>query len=227
MTRVKTVGVLTLVKYIDMKNYMLITGGDYRIMRYNPNLHKRKSIRLKGFNYSDSGKYFITICTENRECILGIVENEKVEINNIGEMVRDFWLKLEDKFDNIRIEEYVVMPNHIHGIITITNVGANPCVCPKDSREFTKDIILCSNKDSGGHMGPPLQKIIQWYKTMTSNEYIKNVKQKNWTPFNKRFWQRNYYEHVIRDEEELRKILSYIKYNPLKWELDINNPTKA
>ena len=96
------------------------------------------------------------------------------------------------------------MPNHLHGIITI--VGADPCVCPNDE-----------------HTGSPLHRIIQWYKTMTTNEYIKNVKQNSWPPFKKRIWQRNYYEHIIRNDEELKTIRHYIKNNPLNWECDENN----
>ncbi len=105
------------------------------------------------------------------------------------------------------------MPNHIHGIIQITQiVGA--------------DLRVCPNNNQGEHIGSPLHKMVQWFKTMTTNEYIRNVKNNNWPPFNSKLWQRNYYEHIIRNERELNKIREYIIHNPLKWELDFENPNR-
>lgn len=110
-----------------------------------------------------------------------------MKLNFIGDMIK-FWLgKLPQKYRNVQIDQFQIMPNHIHGIIQI--VGADPCVCPENNK-----------KTKGEHVGSPLHRTIQWFKTMTTNEYLHNVKQQDWPRLDKRLWQRNYYEHVIRNE---------------------------
>ncbi len=104
------------------------------------------------------------------------------------------------------------MPNHIHGIII---VGADPRVCQKINGEHT-----------GSPLRIPLGQMIQWFKTMTTNEYIKNVKHNGWQPFSDKFWQRNYYEHIIRNKHSLEQIQEYVYYNPLRWEIDRENPNR-
>ncbi len=173
-------------------------------MAYDPEIHHRRSIRLKNYDYSQEGYYFITVCTKDRQnyfldkCVI--------------EMIEKWWYILPDKFLNVEIDKFVVMPNHIHGIINIVTVGANQGVCP--------------NVKQGEHAGLPLQKIIQWYKTMTTNEYIRNVKNLKWRPFDGKLWQRNYYEHIIRNRSELNRIRLYILNNPIKWKIDKNNPSR-
>lgn len=140
-----------------------------------------------------------------------------MQLNNAGEMIRKWWLELGNKFANIVLDEYVIMPNHFHGIIQMndTSVGADLRVCP--------DIHY-----QGNHIGLPLQNdsnssiptIIQWFKTMTTNEYIQGVKTNIFPSFEKRVWQRNYYEHIIRDEDELNHIREYIINNPKNWSED-------
>ena len=167
-------------------------------MKCNPDIQHRKSIRLKEYDYLQPGACFITICTENRECLLGEIKNDKVELYVAGQIVKKWWLELPHKFTNIKIDEYINMPNHFHGIITIveTNVGADLRVCPNNNG---KDMDL-----QGEHIGSPLRKIIQWFKTMTTNEYIRGVKHNILSSFHRKFWQRNYYEHIIRNEDELQ-----------------------
>ena len=97
-------------------------------MKYNPYIHQRQSIRLKNYDYSNPGGYFITVCTKGRECLFGTLKNKKVELHEAGYMVIKWWQELENKFGNFRLDEYIMMPNHIHGIITI--VGADLRVCP-------------------------------------------------------------------------------------------------
>lgn len=109
------------------------------------------------------------------------------------------------------------MPNHFHAIIKI--VGEDLCVLPKTGERTYSGGL----QETGGHAGPPLQEMIQWFKTMTTNEYIKNIRENNWTPFNKRLWQRSFYDHVIRNEQELNRIREYIINNPLRWLLDVEN----
>jgi REP element-mobilizing transposase RayT len=172
------------------------------VMVYDPEKHHRRSIRLNEYDYSRAGAYFITICTQEHLCLFGTIKNEKMVLNAAGEMVECWWNELENKYSAIEMDKYVIMPNHFHGIIKI--VGADLCVCPKE----------------GEHIGSPLQQMVQWFKTMTTNAYIRNVKVNHWQPFNVRLWQRNYFEHIIRNQESLNKIRSYIVQNPINWSLE-------
>lgn len=149
----------------------------------------------------------MTICTEGRGPVLGAVDDGFMKLNNAGEMIKKWITKLNDKSENIEIDEFVIMPNHIHLIVVI--VGADPCVSPQKI-----------NENEGTHMGVPLHTIIQWFKTMSTNEYIKGVKDGKYKPFDKRVWQRNFFEHIIRKDSELHEIREYIVNNPAKWELD-------
>jgi putative transposase len=177
-------------------------------MKYNPEIHHRRSIRLKGYDYSQPGAYYVTTNTHNRECLFGKIVNGAIVLNDAGKMVEKWWYELNNKFPDIEPDAHIIMPNHFHGIIII--VGAGLRVCPDN------------NTNMGEHTGSPLHKIVQWFKTMTTNDYIKNVKTNNWKPFNKKLWQRNYYEHIIRNENELNKIREYILNNPLNWKTDLN-----
>jgi putative transposase len=144
-----------------------------------------------------------------------------MKLNAAGRMIHYWWNRLPDKYPNIELDEYIIIPNHLHGIII---VGADPRVCPETELHVRPD------NNNGEHTGSPLRKpvslsrMVQWFKTMTTNEYIQNVKQNNWSPFNKRLWQRNYYEHIIHDENELNRIRKYIIENPFKWDQDEENP---
>jgi len=181
----------------------------YCMVKFDPEIYHRHSIRLKGYNYSHPGAYFVTICTHNRELLF--------ESTPVKEMLRSFWVKLPTKFSTIELDEFVIMPNHIHGIIIIT-VGATPCGCP--------NITPRGYPNTGQPHGaaPTIGDIIDWYKTMTTNAYINGVKKGKWVSFHQKFWQRNYYEHVIRDENDLNRIRQYITDNPIKWDEDENNP---
>ncbi len=163
------------------------------------NMQNRKSIRLKNYDYSQGGAYFVTMCIQNRECLLGTMVENSVRLNAVGRMVKSRWEALASKYPNIQMDEFIIMPNHFHGIIH-----------------------LAGEHSSGEHMGSPLQlsRMIQWFKTMTTNEYIKNVKTINWPPFAGKLWQRNYYERIIRNEPELNNVRAYIQNNPLQWVMD-------
>jgi putative transposase len=135
-----------------------------------------------------------------------------MKLNNSGLMVNKWWNELENKFRMIDIDEYIIMPNHMHGIISI--VGADLCVCPSEKFETQQ----------GAHIGAPLHRVIQWFKTMTTNEYVRNVYTYGWERFNRKLWQRNYFERIIRNEKELMKIREYIRNNPMLWDTDEENP---
>lgn len=176
-------------------------------MKLNPNIHHRRSIRLKGFDYSNAGYYFITICTKNCLQLFGEIRNNQMIMNDAGKMVQKWWDFLESKYNNIELHQKIVMPNHFHGIIQITPVGADQCVRPH----------VQGGHIQGGHIGPPLHAMVQWFKTMSTNDYIRNVKQNDWPRFENKLWQRDYYEHIIRNDNALCQISNYIQMNPTKW----------
>jgi REP element-mobilizing transposase RayT len=180
-------------------------------MKYNPDIYHRQSIRLKGYDYSQHGYYFVTVCTQGRWCLFGEIEKGRMVLNDAGKMVSRWWDELKNKYANIEIDEYVVMPNHCHGIINIVDsVGADRCVCPNNIGEHAGSPL----------QGRPIYEMIRWFKTMTTNEYIRNVKQNRWEPFDSKLWQRNYYEQIIRDEISLRRVREYIVNNPCQWQRD-------
>jgi putative transposase len=181
-------------------------------MRFNPDIYHRHTIRLKGHDYSQHGYYFVTICTQGKWCLFGKIEEKQMVFNDSGKMISRWWNELKNKFTNVEIDDYVIMPNHCHGIINIVDsAGADRCTCP--------------DNNMGEHTGSPLQErpiseVIKWFKTMTTNEYIRNVKQNYWQPFDGKLWQRNYYEQIIRDEASLQRVREYINMNPLQWQQD-------
>ncbi|MDQ7074794.1 MAG: transposase [Gammaproteobacteria bacterium] len=158
------------------------------------NYGHRRSIRLKKFDYSQRGAYFITLCVQNRACLLGDIGRDMMVVNCAGEMLERWWCEMEHKFPSIILGEYVVMPNHFHAIIRIV------------SSEVPRQA--------------PLSKMVQWFKTMSTNAYIRGVKEQGWPVFDGSLWQRNYYEHVIRDERSYDAISAYIQTNPVKWQQD-------
>ncbi len=190
---------------------------------------KRRTIRLRGYDYSQAGAYFVTICTQNRECFFGDIVNGEMRLNDAGEMVEKWYRELENKFPDIRCDQYIVMPNHFHGVIV--NVGADLRVCPgnapnaynmgvHETGEHNVGEHKSGEHKSGEHIGSPLRAVVQWFKTMTTNEYIRGVKQHGWQRFDRKLWQRNYYEHIIRNENELNRIREYIVNNPTQWPSD-------
>jgi REP element-mobilizing transposase RayT len=194
-------------------------------MPYDLQRHRRRSIRLKGYDYRWPGAYFVTICTQGRACLFGEVTDGEMRLNDAGRMVERWWKELNHKFPHIRTDAFAVMPNHIHGIIVIepvkpvpdTQLGAH-AGAPRPGG---------SDDESGAHTGAPLPEIVQWFKTMTTNEYIRGVRQFCWPAFRCRLWQRNYYEHIIRGEESLNRLRRYIAENPLRWHLDRENPNRT
>ena len=170
-------------------------------MKYNRKIHHRRSIRLKGYDYSSPGSYFVTICAQNRDCIFGEINNEKMVLNEYGKTVEFTWYDLLNHVANIELDEFIVMPNHFHGIINII-VGAGSEPAPTD------------NRNQHG-----LSEIIRQLKTFTSKR-VNTIRQ---TPYVS-VWQRNYHDRIIRDERELSCIQEYIINNPLKWKEDNNNP---
>lgn len=185
-------------------------------MIFNPDIAKRKSIRLKNYDYSQPGLYFITISIKDKLCLFWKIQQDILTLFDSGKMIEKYWLNLEKQYNCIVLHEYVVMPNHFHGIIEIVQWWVDEKLSSdRVNTRFTPTWWkFIYNKTS-------ISSIIQWFKSKTTLEYIKNVKNNNWTCFNKKLWQKNYYEHIIRDEKQLYKITKYINENPVKWDEDI------
>jgi len=176
----------------------------------NRKLHNRKSIRLQGYDYTQAGLYFVTICTQNREHLFGKINDGQLILNEPGKMIEIEWSKLTDRFKNIRLHEYMVMPNHFHAILEI--VGATLVVDPDDKIAPT----IQNGKTLGEMVGS--------FKSITTVAYIHGIKTNNWKCFDGKLWQRNYWEHIIRNEMAHQRIAQYIIDNPIKWEKDkLNN----
>ncbi|WP_394753931.1 transposase [Crenothrix sp.] len=190
-------------------------------MTYNPAIHHRRSIRLKNYDYSQAGAYFVTICQQNRDSLFGHIANDNMVLNPAGNMVMRWYLELENKFPDIQCDACICMPNHIHFIVV--NVGADLRVRPECDvhPECVARPESATNEDTKGeHVGSPLHRVVQWFKTMTTNEYIREVNQNQWPRFEGKLWQRNYWEHVVRNEADLERLREYIANNPKSWALD-------
>ena len=236
-------------------------------MKYNPDMHHRRSIRLKDYDYSRPGAYFITICTHNRECVFGEITVGKMTFNEFGKIANQFWVDIGNRFPNVELDEFVIMPNHVHGILVFTaSVGAGFTPARASAGRATTGRATAGRATTGratagrattgratagratagrattgrattgrattgrattgratvgratARVAPTLGQIVGAYKSVVSNECLKIYKSKNL--YLGKLWQRNYYEHIIRDQNDLNRIRKYIMENPLKWRED-------
>ncbi len=163
-------------------------------------MQNRKKTRLQNYDYSQNGMYFITICTKDKKCFFGEIVNDKMVLNNFGKIVKNIWLELPSHNNNISIDEFIIMPNHIHGIIEIINVGDRH-VCPLHLRHTQI-----------------LPKVVGGFKAAITKKFNQLFPENNFK------WQRSFYDHIIRKDESLNKIREYIMINPQQWHKDKNNP---
>jgi putative transposase len=195
----------------------------------NPDNHHCRSIRLKGFDYSQSGAYFVTVCAENGESLFGEVQNGKMILNDAGRMIERVWNEMPMHYSGVDVDEFIGMPNHVHGIVII--VGATPRGCPENYGCPNETIKSVQAQVSGQAQGPAptgsmsLGDVVHRFKSYTTACYRKGVRELMWQPFYGKLWQRYYYEHIIRDGNELTRIREYIIQNPLQWALDRENPS--
>jgi REP element-mobilizing transposase RayT len=175
-------------------------------MKYRGEQHSRRSIRLSGYDYSRPGAYFATICTQKRWCLFGSIVNGEMRLNDAGRIVQEVWGELPARFPQVGIDNFIVMPNHIHGIILVGAQFIAPSNSPPENP--ARDVI--------GH-APRVGEIIRAYKAMSTREIRRTGK----ADFS---WQRNYYEHIVRNEESLNRIQEYIVNNPSQWDVDRENP---
>lgn len=176
----------------------------------------RKKIRLKNYDYSKPGCYFVTICSKNNGDIFGHIVNDKIILNKYGKIVKKIWTEIPEHFQHVELDEYIIMPDHIHGIIK--NVCRGLIYQTRVNSDMinhapTTDWILMKKK------GITLGEIIRHFKAKATKQ-MRNLKGDNTF----KIWQRSFYEHIIRNEESLNKIREYIKTNPATWAYDEENP---
>ena len=217
-------------------------------MPYNPNIHRRRSIRLREYDYSQAGLYFVTICIQNHECLFGEIANGEMILNNAGKTVQTIWNELPQHFQHVKLDAFVIMPNHIHGIIVITNpdgthrrgaiyraqmmntpttlgvqtLGANTLGVHTLGAINRAPTVGTPNNETiinGGfaNLKNPmfyenLGRMLRWFKGRATFECRKII------PYFA--WQRNYWENIIRNNNDYARIVEYIENNPISWETD-------
>ena len=209
-------------------------------MKYDPQKHHRRSIRLQGYDYTSPGAYFITICTHQRQCLFGEIVDGEMQLNEFGIVARSHWMKLPQHHSHLQLDAFVVMPNHVHGILVLTDrVGAGfdtgiGCTDTLSAKPAPTDVSV-STKRHG------IPEIIRGFKTFSARRI--NQMRKVGAGFDTGIgctntlsakpaptvWQRNYYEHIIRNDIALAHIQQYIDNNPRSWQQDQlhpNNPSK-
>jgi REP element-mobilizing transposase RayT len=174
----------------------------------------RRSIRLKGYDYSQPGAYFVTIVAQEREGLFGDIHAEEMDLSEVGQLVADTWEWLGRQYPHVELDTWVVMPNHLHGIILITDISSSTPNRRGGSRAAPTKPAVSTRK--------PLGQLVGAFKTVST----KRVNRLHNTP-GTRLWQRNYYERVIRNEAELEDIQAYIVNNPAGWDEDAENPANA
>jgi len=248
-------------------------------MKYDPEKHHRRSIRLKGYDYAQAGAYFITICCQNRECRFGTIENDQMMLNEYGQIAYDEWMALPERFANCSLDVFQIMPNHMHGIIVLDGAAAvgagftpaanaglhpafaagNPAATEWIGQPSTGEPPFLGQPDSIGQpqglpqrapslgeppflgepdligqprglpqrapsvgeplgLPRPIGDIVGSYKSLVFNRCLDIYKSIN--QFMGKLWQRNYYEHIIRNEQAYLKISHYIIHNPENWKCD-------
>jgi len=199
------------VVYIHKVETSLFWGLVFSISCMVNKVHNRKSIRLKGYDYSQEGLYFITLVCQRRAFLFGEIIDAKMILNDAGKMIEHEWLALKKRFPNIELHEFVVMPNHFHGIIEITDTVLT------NENNVRAALVAAPKGTAQGITRTTVGNMIGAFKSITTVEYIKGVKKHNWQAFHKRLWHRNYYERIIRNDRAFLMISEYIEKNPRKW----------
>ena len=201
---------------------------NFVMTKFDPQKHHRRSIRLKGYDYAQEGAYYVTIVTWRRDFLFGEVVNKEMRLNKVGKIVEWEWLELPKRLPYVELGVHVVMPNHFHGILFIhENVGATR----HGQMMFLSGAKPLPTVTTDGIDGSPLPHgpkpaslgaIIAQFKSRATKRIWKIPEFKE-TPI----WQRNYYEHIIRNETDLQNKTDYIESNPRLWDEDDENPVNA
>jgi len=198
-------------------------------MKFDPQKHHRRSIRLKGYDYSQAGAYFVTMVTWQREMLFGEIVDGVMTLNRYSVIVRDAWFDLKNHYRHVELGEFVIMPNHVHGIIVLTDDGRGGSSTSGGMN--LPDITSAGMDNLPIHQTRPyvkpkprhgLPEIIRAFKSFSAKR-INRLRRTDGIPV----WQRNYYEHIIRNEREMDNITKYIETNPLRWDDDDENPVKS
>jgi|ERR1700722_7711031 len=205
-------------------------------MPFDPALHHRRSIRLRAYDYAEAGAYFVTVCVQGRKCLFGTVRDSTVALTPSGRIVVDTWNALPGRYPTVDLNAFVVMPNHMHGILVLTEPNAIPKEAEGGETPPLQAPGIASAKQAEGGETPPLPAIERpraatQRKRPTLGQIVAFFKYQSTRAINTltgtpgvRVWQRNYYEHVIRDETSLDNLRTYVVENPLRWELDTLHP---
>ena len=184
--------------------------------------HRRRSLRLTGYDYGQAGAYFVTLVVHQGRCLFGEIVGTEMRLNAAGTMAASTWETLPCQFPVVELDAIVVMPNHIHGILMLNPLEE---ASPKDDRRVagpdapSRATTTVAPTADGSTLG----NVIGAYKSVTTVEYGRGVKGCGWPPFSGRLWQRNYYEHVIRNDASLQRIREYLHNNPARWSFDREN----
>jgi putative transposase len=174
--------------------------------------HRRRSVRVPGYDYSQPGAYFVTICVRDRECLLGDVVEERVVLNDVGRIVHDSWNRIPHHFPHVVTDAFIAMPNHLHGILIIVDhVGAT----------HASPLQLDETNRRCGPKSGSLGAIVGSFKSAAARR-INRFRDTAGVPF----WQRGYYERILRDDAELDRVRHYILSNPYTWDIDEDNPKR-
>ena len=199
-------------------------------MTYDPDKHHRRSIRLKNYDYGQPGTYYVTICTARRRCLFGRIENEKMHSSPSGEIVQEEWLRSAEMRSRVALDAFVIMPNHLHGIILLSDFdGASESVAAAETRRVTlqrdptPDDEAPQRDATFEQFGKPTSDTIPTIVRLFKSAATKRINLSRGTSGSP-VWQRNYYEHVVRDQEDLNRIRQYIAANLSRWNDDIENP---
>ena len=186
-------------------------------MKYHPDRHHRQSIRLPQYDYRQAGAYFVTICSNQRQCLFGEIIGGELRLNDVGEIVQTEWLRSAMVRPYIELDVFVVMPNHLHGIIMLRDTPARTRATQRVAP--TTGDTGAPSTDAHGPARDSIGAIIGQFKSITTKR-INEIRNTQGSPL----WQRNYYEAVLRDEHQLARVRQYILDNPGKWSEDTENP---
>lgn len=193
---------------------MLRVSQTGRVLEVRRTRH-RKPLRLKQYDYSQPGAYFVTICTQDRVHRFGEIVNGEISVNGLGAVVRACWDDLPNHYTNIRLDEFVIMPNHVHGIIVIVE---QPIAGVVQGHTFGDGAIVGDGSKPSPTKKHTLSEIVRGFKTFSSRR-INELANTPGIPL----WQRGFHDHIVRDDRSLDRIREYIASNPQRWETDAEN----
>jgi len=192
-------------------------------------LPQRKQLRLRGYDYAFPGAYFVTICSAGKRPVFGSISGESIVLSPAGEIVRSEWMALPERFSRLVLDEFVIMPNHLHGVLAFAGHAGGASPSPTTGNTTTKPggtspsptTGNTTTKPGGTSPSPTLFDVIGAFKSISTIK-VNGLLRRRGVPL----WQRSYYEHIVRTGEDLRNIQRYISENPLMWSLDPENPNR-